>query len=537
MKQERRLSASSASPGRASAELAVWRVCNVADQRRDAGEVGDELALFGKAADDACKQLEDLASRVSEDAAEILEFQIELLEEFREETCELLEQGLGCDVAWSRVLDREIASYQESGEAFLESRGSDLIDLKLRVLRGVFGVEEPGLPQGTDKPVVIVAPDLSPSEFLQLDREMVAGLALREGSPTSHVALLAKARGTPMVVGLSGETTLLEDGAQVLLDADNGLVIANPTSESLSTFGKETRALARKRFVAEQRVSEPAVTRDGEAVQIHANIDDVSLLCEIDADRFDGIGLVRTEFLFSDNHAPDEEEQFQIYSRLVEWAGGKPITIRTLDAGGDKPIKGISVPAEANPFLGLRGYRLSRTVPEMFGEQLRALARVAAKGNIKVMIPMVTEPDEMEEFRQLFADTVLELMSRDIECATPALGMMVEVPAAALCVCQFDADFCSIGSNDLVQYATAAARDNPQVSALANSAHPGLLNLIRIATHSADLVSMPISVCGDMASNEAGVHSLLKVGIRSLSVAPAQVSLVKEAVREWSSSE
>ncbi len=230
---------------------------------------------------------------------------------------------------------------------------------------------------------------------------------------------------------------------------------------------------------------------------------------------------------------PDEETQLAAYRRILAWAEGRPVTVRTLDAGGDKPIRGVTADGETNPFLGVRGVRLSFTRPALFRTQLRALARAAAHGPLKVMVPMVTVPSEVERVRALLAEVIAGLAADGVAHAVPELGMMVEVPAAALTAGSFAVDFYSIGSNDLVQYATACARDNPALIALADPANPAILELIGRTVEAGRRRGVEVSLCGDMASEPAMVPLLLERGLRTLSVAPAQIGRVKLAIAAW----
>jgi phosphotransferase system enzyme I (PtsI) len=274
-------------------------------------------------------------------------------------------------------------------------------------------------------------------------------------------------------------------------------------------------------------------TASGDPVKIMINIDEPDRLDALSPSHCDGVGLTRTEFLFTARHVPGEDEQLAFYRRLLTWAGGKPVTIRTLDAGGDKPIAGVTIDGEANPFLGVRGLRLSFARPEIFRVQLRALARAAADGPLHVMFPMVTVPAELTEARRMMLAEIADLQSAGVTCAVPRMGIMVEVPAAALTAGDFDADFYSIGSNDLIQYATACARDNSGLAALADPHNPAIAALIRHTVAAARRRGVDVSLCGDMASSPKLIGTLLDTGLRTLSCAPAQIGPVKLAVSRY----
>jgi phosphotransferase system enzyme I (PtsI) len=273
------------------------------------------------------------------------------------------------------------------------------------------------------------------------------------------------------------------------------------------------------------------VTADGTPIAVFINVADPTELDGLDPGICDGIGLVRTEFLFhGKDDLPDEETQYRVYRRLAEWAAGRPVTIRTLDAGADKPIPRLTFDGESNPFLGMRGIRLSLARPDPFRVQLRALCRAAVHGAIDVMLPMVAVPGELAQARLHLDQEFAVLQSAGIECRRPALGIMVEVPAAAIAVEDFDAVFFSIGSNDLTQYVMAAARDSDAVAALNDPSNPAVLRLItQVAAHGA-ATGRKVSLCGDAAGEPRLVQALLATGLRALSVAPTALARVKQAI-------
>jgi phosphotransferase system enzyme I (PtsI) len=278
------------------------------------------------------------------------------------------------------------------------------------------------------------------------------------------------------------------------------------------------------------------MTADGERIDVQINIADPAELGRIDPAMCDGIGLVRTELLFHGRQSlPGENEQAAVYARILRWAKGKPVTIRTLDAGGDKPIKGLTIEGELNPFLGLRGVRLSLARPDIFRVQLRALLRAATEGPLKIMIPMVSVPAEMLAVRTLLAEVAAELKSGGIPHGEAALGMMVEVPAAAIALDLFETDFVSIGSNDLVQYTLAAGRDSDSVAGLADVTNPAVLRLIEQVVQVAKARGMAVSLCGEAGGDPQALPMLLGTGLRSISVAPSRIGEAKQAIKAYRS--
>ncbi|MDJ0971835.1 MAG: phosphoenolpyruvate--protein phosphotransferase [Kiloniellales bacterium] len=501
---------------------------------RRVGSVAQECDALLRAIALAKEELAALVAGEDELAAGILEFQQALLEDddLLAPIFKAIQAGGTAHGAWDEALDKEIAEYRKGDDEYLSARAEDLSDLKDRVLRALVG-KDTGRQATFAEGAILVAEDLTPSRFLELDWQRLGGGAIRGGSKTSHVAILARARGIPLIVGLDANLEHLAPDAPAVLDAEAGQLILAPSDGTLAQVQSRILARAAGDEAAAEALGEDAVTAEGARIQVLINVDDPAMLDGLSAEHCDGIGLTRTEFLFEGNEPPDEDAQLAVYRRILAWAGGKPVTIRTLDAGGDKPIPGVTLDAESNPFLGQRGLRLSLARPEVFRVQLRALARAAAEGPLKVMLPMVTLPEELEQARRLFDDILAELAAEGVAHGTPALGIMIEVPAAALTAGDFEADFYSIGSNDLVQYVMAAARDNPALTGLALADHPAVLELIRRSVEAAGTRGVEIGLCGDLASDPALVPRLLDCGLRSLSVAPAQLGRIKLALRAY----
>ena len=518
-----------ASEGLAIGRLTIDR--NLAAGSRRAGSPIDEALALDAALALASRQIAALIEAGDRVSADILEFQLALLEDedLLAPVRRAIQVGTAADAAWSAHLAGEIEAYREGDDEYLSARAEDLFDLEQRVLRALVGsVAHAPVP---DAGAILVADELTPSRFVELDWSRLGGAAIRGGSRTSHVSILARARGVPLLVGLEAGGDHMPEGALAVLDSESARLVVLPGPATIEAVRRRIgdRAILDRKAAA--AINEPTVTAGGKPVRVYANVDDPAMLDTLAADCVDGIGLVRSEFLFHKGHLPDEAAQYDAYRRIVEWAQGRPVTIRTLDAGGDKPIPGVTQDGEANPFLGMRGVRLSLANPALFRIQLRALARAAACGPVKVMVPMVTVPAELDAVRALLRSVLDELKADRVDHAMPALGMMVEVPAAALTAERFDADFYSIGSNDLVQYTTAAARDNPALEALADPLNPAVLELIRRVVEAGERRGVDVSLCGDMASQPALIGALLDCGLHGLSVAPAQIGRVKQAVR------
>jgi phosphotransferase system enzyme I (PtsI) len=513
------------SPGLARGPLVLLTQGARASQRRQ-GSAEEEARRLAEALEAATAELTSLMDRAEDsDSGMLLAFQIEMLADpvVTTPAYEAIAAGKITERAWHEAMELQIRDYQEADDLYFRARASDLRDMRDRVMRHLSGEAAAPIREGS----IVVASDLPPSRFLEIDWRG-GGIALTEGSPNSHVAMLARSRGIPMLIGL--EHSDLAGHCEALLDSENGMLVVSPDATSASEFASRQRMAEVVRADEAHYLNEPAVTASGERVQVLANIADVNELASLDPSSCDGIGLVRTELLIGRTELHDEEKQYAAYRRILEWANGRPVTIRTLDAGGDKPIPGYTVEGEGNPFLGVRGVRLSLEHPLILTCQLRALARAAAIGPLKVMVPMVTAPRELEQVRMLLDAAVARLRNAGVECEMPELGMMVEVPAAALSIDLFDADFVSIGSNDLIQYVTACSRDSAALAALQDPLQPAVLRLIHEVVERAGARGIPVSLCGDMASDARCISALLGVGLRSLSVAPAALGRVKGAI-------
>lgn len=498
-------------------------------ERQATGEPQGERAALHDAIAASVTDLASLMARVEGEAQDILGFQVAMLEDdaLAAPALTAIDGGTAAHVAWADALDGEIAGYEASEDDYFRARAADLRDIRDRVLRHLSG----GGASGSASGAVLVGDDIAPTAFLETDWSGGGAIALTRGSTTSHVAMLARARGIPMVVGLGD---LPDDVTTLAVDGGSGAVIADPDDAQRAAFTAALAADARARGLEEQFRFAPAIRRNGARIDILINVAGVEELDHIDPASCDGIGLMRSEFLFRDGAPlPDEETQYRAYRRLAEWADGKPVTIRTLDIGGDKPVRGLTPDGEANPFLGLRGVRLTLAREDVFRTQLRALARAAVHGNLKVMVPMVTVPEEITRSAALFDACVAELTHQGVACRRPPLGIMVEVPAVAVMPELFAAAaFFSIGSNDLTQYVTAASRDDARVAALNDPAHPAVTALITKVAQYGREAGIPVSLCGDMASEPKHLATLLEAGLTALSVAPARIARLKAAIAE-----
>ena len=516
-----------ASGGIAVGGLSVHKRSAVELKDNSHGTPPQEKARLKRVLQHAQEDIQKAMQELDGTARAVMEFQAELLadEDFLQPVWTALKEGEGAMSAWRRHLEKETAFYREAEDDYLRERYADLQDLSARILSLLGEGEREGVRLEND---ILVVDDLLPSEFLSLDKEKLKGIAMTGGNPQNHVAILARARQLPLVVGMQLDPSLLSAGEKVILDGEKGELIYSPNGRSLADVRRRLGEKGEEERRAQEFLTLPAMTRNNKRIQLLVNIDDPSQLDNLNPAYCDGIGLVRTEFLFAKK--ADEEEHFAIYKRIVEWAPLHPVIIRTMDIGGDKPSPDAAATREKNPFLGLRGLRFSLAQRDLFVMQLRALCRAAVFGSLRIMLPMVTVPQELTAARKLLQAAYQQLKKEGKEILLPPVGMMVEVPAAALALAEFDADFYSLGTNDLVQYATAAARDSEyeQVRLLADAKHPGVSALIRAALKGAGTRS--VSVCGNIAADESLTSHLLEQGVRSLSVPPPALGAIKQAL-------
>jgi phosphotransferase system enzyme I (PtsI) len=479
-----------------------------------------EREALKQALSDAVADLRELAGMSDMESAAILEFQIEMLIDpmMIEPVLQRIDAGVGAAGAWVAALDDYIEGFDAADDEHVRARAADLLDMKNRVLAALTGDGQIGFPAGA----VFVGPDIAPSLFLAHDWSQGGGIVLFNGSTASHVAMLARSRAVPMVVGtgpvsISGGTDILVDGAEGRVSV--GL-------QAAATNGQDAAGFSIPVEEAAGRLS--STTMDGVPISILANINDPSELSRLRPDDVDGIGLLRTEFLMATRaDLVNEERQVKVYRNALIWAKGKPVTIRLLDFGGDKPRPG-SPAGESGSGLGLRGIRLLLAEPDLLRIQARALLRAAPAGNLRVLVPMVTIPAEIAETRAIFIEEAAALCARGVEIAMPPIGMMVEVPAAALMLDLFDAaDFFSFGTNDLAQYLGAAARDNSAVSRIHDAVTPAVLRTLELAVASVSATGKSIGICGDMAGEPSRLPALLGAGLREFSMAPSRMPAIR----------
>ncbi|MFC4305734.1 phosphoenolpyruvate--protein phosphotransferase [Cohnella boryungensis] len=438
------------------------------------------------------------------------------------------------EVAVKEAIDHFVTMFDLLDDEYMKERALDIKDVGNRLLKHLLGAPEISLPEDT-QPFVLVVRELSPSQLVHLKPELVLGIVTMVGSPTSHSAIMARAFGIPMIMGLEGK---LEEpigtGDLLIIDGENGTLQIEPTSETVARYTE-----MRKQFIAHreqlQKLAEvPSVTTDGVSLTLAANISSLKELEAALANGAQGVGLFRTEFLYMDrSHFPTEDEQFEVYRMAAQKLKGQPLTIRTLDIGGDKQLDYYQMPEEENPFLGFRAIRFSLERKDLFKTQLRAILRASCYGDVKIMYPLITSVEEVREANEVLAEAKQELLAEGVPCRTDVkAGIMVEVPAA-VAIAELLADevaFFSIGTNDLIQFTLAVDRMNEQISHLYEPFHPAIIRMIRTVANAAQAQGIPVSICGEIAGDVNALPIWLGLGIEVLSLSAQAILPVKQRV-------
>jgi len=524
--------------------LLLHNSLHVADDA-PAGEPAAELAKLVSAMKVVSEQFHQRA-QASSDATDILAAQALILNDpVLLDKLKVLIQGkrLSAAQAWTKATEELAAQYQEIDDSYLRERGADIRDIARRVLRKMQG-KESSVAIALDRPAILLADELLPSEAAACDASKVLGVIARSGSATSHSAIILRTLGIPMVVGVTWLNEKSAVGKTVAIDGATGQVWVEPDEPTRAMLQERKQAqLARKKLAYAER-SQPCITLDGTRIEVLANVGNARDAAAAEENGAEGIGLLRTEILFlSYTHVPSEEEQRQAISEICAPISGpaisgplvsSPIIVRTFDVGADKPVSFLPQPEERNPYLGVRGIRLSLKSPEFFLTHLRAILTAGAHSNLWLMFPMIATLEEARDALRLLDRAHRELEGARQPHAWPIKrGIMIEVPSAALMSAQLaeDLDFFSIGTNDLTQYSMAAERGNAAVAELQDPLHPAVLHLIRFVVEGAKTRNRHVSVCGDAASDPLAAAVFTGLGIRSLSVRPKQVAGIKALLR------
>jgi phosphotransferase system enzyme I (PtsI) len=529
--------------------LVLHRARHIIAQREiSAEETAGETGRFEKALVQTRQQIQEVQRKVVENLgakeADIFEAHLLMLEDHAlvGEVMRLIkEEKFNAEFAFHTVAERYSEALLAANDEYLRERAADMRDLTSRVLDNLLEVKDAFDLHHLTEPCILVSHDLSPSTTAQLDKKLVLGFATDIGGKTSHTAIMARSLGIPAIVGLQTVSQELDSGDYALLDGYNGTIIVNPTDQTLFAYGQLAKIKASLEEKLREIRDQPAVTLDGKPIHLSANIEDQNDIEAVIANGAEGVGLFRTEFLFINrDNLPTEEEQYKVYREVAAALKPNPIIIRTLDLGGDKFASHLQLAQEMNPFLGWRAIRFCLAQPELFCAQLRAILRASAEGNVKMMYPMISGLDELNQANAIVEKCKAELRAEGKPFdENLAVGAMIEIPSAALIADTLAqrAKFFSIGSNDLIQYTLAADRTNERVSHLYEPTHPAILRLIKTTVDASHRHGIWTGVCGEIAGDAFLTPLLIGLGVDELSTAPSVVPQVKYIVRRLKMSE
>ena len=523
----------------ASSGLAVGKVFQLRRQEIEVVEKGsdprEEQSRLERAIAKAKYQLEALQTKLQEqsdaDKAAIFEAHEELLDDpdLHSIADSLISKGKSAAFAWREAVETHARVLESLKNELFVARADDLRDVGKRVLESLSSGERGTLPE-VPPDTILIAEDLSPTDTASLDRSRVRGFCTTLGGATSHVAILARSLDIPAVAGIDPRALDLPDGTPVILDGTKGIVIVAPDQDEVTRISEQQQRHALSRAAVLETAHGPATTTDGQRIEVVGNIAGPADAEQVVHLGGEGVGLLRSEFLFmSREQAPTEDEQFEAYSTIARTLGpSRPLIIRTLDVGGDKPLAYLPIPTEENPFLGERGIRVSLNHPEMLRTQLRAILRASKHGSVRVMFPMIATLAELREARKLLDEERERLGVSPIE-----VGIMIEIPAAALMARQFarEVDFFSVGSNDLTQYTLAMDRGHPKLAPKIDGLSPAVLQLIAMTTRAAKTEGKWVGVCGGIASDPQAVPLLIGLGVAELSVSLPTIPAIKTQIR------
>ena len=530
----------------ASAGIGIGQIVKIEEhsieyEARNVEDTQAELERYAKAVERFCEKTLQMSAqvrkRVGEKEAEILEGHNVMLEGMQDNIEDAIRDGSCAEAAVDMTCDFFISVFLSAPEELTRQRAADVKDIKTRMLKILLGIEDVDI-SGVEPGTVILAKELTPSMTAGIIKDNVAGIITEQGGITSHSAILARALEIPAVLSMKSAFEMLEDKQTVIVDGTNGEVIVAPTDEDIDLYTVRRREYLEAKKALGKYIGRSTQTAEGRCFELVANIgnpNDVKQVLENDAE---GVGLFRTEFLFMDrDKMPDEEEQFEAYKKVAVDLKGRPVIVRTLDVGGDKQIPYFELPKEENPFMGYRAVRFCLDkASEVYRPQLRALLRASAYGNIKIMVPMVTCVDELRAVKKILSEIMDELEREDIPFnRNIEVGVMIETPAAVLIadILATEADFFSIGTNDLIGYTMAADRGNSKVSHLYSQYNPAVLRAIEHVIACAKNENVPVGMCGEAAADPSLIPLWISFGLTEFSVNPASVLRTRKIISEW----
>jgi len=534
-----------ASPGIAVGPVFCFQDADLRIDRCTIQDVEAEIQRFEQAVSDAATQIAEIKEKALTEAsaeeaaifdAHALFLQDPALIDAIRTT--IREQQFNAEAAVSDGVEVQASALEAMEDEYFSARAADVRDVGQRLLRILLCVSETDL-STLKKPSIILAKDLTPSDTVRLDKKLVLGFLTALGGPTSHTAILAKALDLPAVVGAGDPVLQIEGGATVAIDGSSGEVSTDPDSETQAKYAERKRVFQEESEAALSRAHEPAITQDGKTIEIVANVGNPEDTQQALDHGAEGIGLLRTEFLYMERpSAPDEEEQLAAYDTILDLMEDRPVVVRTLDVGGDKAIPYLDLGEEANPFLGWRAIRMTLDEPDFFKIQLRALLRATPDHDLRIMFPMVATLVELRDARKLLEESRDEVIKAGHEVAENVqIGIMVEIPSVVVLADRFakEVDFFSIGTNDLTQYTMAAERTNEKVAHLGDACHPAVLRQIQRVIEAAHEEGIWVGLCGELAGDADAIPILLGLGLDEFSMAPGSIPRAKDIIRNWDS--
>jgi phosphoenolpyruvate-protein phosphotransferase (PTS system enzyme I) len=445
---------------------------------------------------------------------------------------EIRDKEINAEKAVKNIMDNYLAIFEAMDDEYMRERAEDIKDVSMRIITNLCGIISEGL-RNLKPNTILVATDLTPSDTAGLDKKNVVAFLTNIGGRTSHSAIIARSIEIPAVVGLKDVTSYVKNGDTIIVDGEKGMVFLNPNNILIEEYRRKKEAFEKQKEELKKLINIRCTTSSGKTIEVAANIgstEDVQRVIEAGAD---GIGLFRTEFLYMNrNNTPSEEEQFEAYSYVLKKMKDKPVIIRTLDVGGDKKLSYLNLQQESNPFLGYRAIRLCLDNKALFKVQIRALLRATIYGNLKILFPMISGIDEVVAARNILNECKKELISEGYKVKDVEVGIMVEVPSAAIMAEELAGyvDFLSIGTNDLIQYTLAADRMNEKISYLYNPTHPAVLKLIKMTVEGAHKAGKWCGMCGEMAGDEEYIPLLVEYGLDELSMSAPSILKAKKVI-------
>ncbi|GAB3057380.1 phosphoenolpyruvate--protein phosphotransferase [Virgibacillus ainsalahensis] len=533
-----------ASPGIAIAKAYQLATPDLTFEKTKTDNPNKEIERLDKALEISKQELEKIKTHtlkeLGEEHAEI--FSAHLLVLSDPELINPIKEKVNSDNASAEAALDEIANmfiemFKNMDNAYMRERAADIHDVTKRVMAHLLGVSFPD-PALIDEEVVVIANDLTPSDTAQLNRQFVQGFATDIGGRTSHSAIMARSLEIPAVVGTKEITSSVSEDDMVIIDGNEGIVLINPSEDELAEYRKKQEKYELQKEEWAKLKDEPTFSKDGEQVELAANIGTPNDVEGVLNNGGEGVGLYRTEFLYmGKSELPTEDEQYEAYKSVLEQMGDKPVVVRTLDIGGDKELDYLDLPKELNPFLGFRAIRFCLENENVFRPQLRALLRASAHGNLKIMFPMIATLEEFRQAKAILLDEKETLTGEGVKVSNDIeVGIMVEIPSTAVIAKQFaeEVDFFSIGTNDLIQYTMAADRMNEQVSYLYQPYHPAILNLVNNVIEAAHSEGKWVGMCGEMAGDPIAIPILLGLGLDEFSMSATSILPARTQLRELS---